>query len=95
MLRRKVKRPKLRPANRTLIAAAARHLPAAARSSLLVTPRTPLRLAPGACATEVAASGGDTRAAAALSGDPGARAQAYPRESALGLSPDQKRACQA
>jgi putative transposase len=43
VLRRQVGRPKLRPADRALLAAAARHLPAAARPSLLVTPRTLLR----------------------------------------------------
>jgi len=43
LLRRQVARPKLRPADRALLAAAACHLPRPARSSRLVTPRTLLR----------------------------------------------------
>jgi putative transposase len=43
VLRRPVERPKLRPADRALLAAAARHLPRSSRAALLVTPRTLLR----------------------------------------------------
>ena len=43
LLRRKVAQPKLRPADRALLAAAACHLPRPARSGRLVTPRTLLR----------------------------------------------------
>ena len=43
LLRRQVARPKLRPADRALLAAAACHLPRPARSARLVTPRTLLR----------------------------------------------------
>ncbi len=43
VLRRQVERPKLRPADRALLAAAACHLPRSSRTALLVTPRTLLR----------------------------------------------------
>jgi putative transposase len=43
LLRRQVARPKLRPADRALLAAAACHLPRPACSARLVTPRTLLR----------------------------------------------------
>jgi putative transposase len=43
VLRRQVGRPRLRRADRALLAAAACHLPSSARLSLLVTPRTILR----------------------------------------------------
>jgi len=43
LLRRQVARPKLRPADRALLAAAAWHLPRPARSARLVTPRALLR----------------------------------------------------
>jgi hypothetical protein len=43
VLRRQPERPKLRPADRALLAAAACYLPRASRRSLLVTPRTLLR----------------------------------------------------
>ncbi len=43
VLRRQVGRPKLRPADRALLAAATSQLPSSARLSLLVTPRTILR----------------------------------------------------
>jgi putative transposase len=43
VLRRQLERPKLRPADRALLAAAACYLPRASRRSLLVTPRTLLR----------------------------------------------------
>jgi putative transposase len=43
ILRRQVARPKLKPADRALLAAAARHLPRSSRGVLLVTPRTLLR----------------------------------------------------
>src|SRR6266700_7661009 len=43
ILRRQVGRPKLRPADRALLAAAACHLPRSSRGALLVTPRTLLR----------------------------------------------------
>jgi putative transposase len=43
VLRRQVARPKLRPADRALLAAAACHLPRRSRSQRLVTPRTLLR----------------------------------------------------
>src|SRR6266568_2041632 len=43
LLRRQVARPKLRPADRALLAAAACHLPRPTRSARLVTPRTLLR----------------------------------------------------
>jgi hypothetical protein len=43
VLRRQVGRPKLGHADRTLLAAAACHLPRSSRLSLLVTPRTLLR----------------------------------------------------
>jgi putative transposase len=43
VLRRQVARPKLRPADRALLAAAACHLPRSSRGGLLVTPRTLLR----------------------------------------------------
>lgn len=43
VLRRQVARPKLRMADRALLAAAAVHLPRPSRTVLLVTPRTPLR----------------------------------------------------
>ena len=43
LLRRQVARPKLRPADRALLAGAACHLPRPARSARLVTPRTLLR----------------------------------------------------
>jgi putative transposase len=43
VLRRQVGRPKLRRADRALLAAAGCHLPPSSRSSLLVTPRTLLR----------------------------------------------------
>ena len=43
LLRRQVARPKLSPADRALLAAAACHLPRPARSARLVTPRTLLR----------------------------------------------------
>ena len=43
VLRRQVARPKLRPADRALLAAAACHLPHRSRSRRLVTPRTLLR----------------------------------------------------
>jgi transposase InsO family protein len=43
LLRRQVARPKLRPADRALLAAAASHLPRPARNARLVTPRTLLR----------------------------------------------------
>ena len=43
ILRRQDKRPKLRPSDRVLMAAAGRLLPPARRHSLLVTPQTLLR----------------------------------------------------
>ena len=43
VLRRQVARPKLRPADRALLAAAAWHLPRSSRGARLVTPRTLLR----------------------------------------------------
>jgi putative transposase len=43
VLRRQVERPKLGPADRALLAAAACHLPRSSRTVLLVTPRTLLR----------------------------------------------------
>jgi hypothetical protein len=43
VLRRQVARPKLRPADRALLAAAACHLPRRSRGQRLVTPRTLLR----------------------------------------------------
>src|SRR2546422_9975315 len=43
ILRRQVGRPKLRPADRALLAAAACHLPRLSRETRLVTPRTLLR----------------------------------------------------
>jgi hypothetical protein len=43
VLRRQVARPKLRPADRALLAAAACHVPRRSRSQRLVTPRTLLR----------------------------------------------------
>jgi putative transposase len=43
VLRRQVSRPKLRAADRALLAAAACHLPRPLRGARLVTPRTPLR----------------------------------------------------
>jgi hypothetical protein len=43
VLRRQVARPKLRPADRALLAAAAFHLPRPLRDARLVTPRTLLR----------------------------------------------------
>jgi putative transposase len=43
VLRRHVGRPKLRPADRALLAAVACHLPRSSRGRLLVTPRTLLR----------------------------------------------------
>src|SRR3989475_2326405 len=43
ILRREVTRPKLEPADRALLAAAACHLPRSSRGVLLVTPRTLLR----------------------------------------------------
>src|SRR5918996_4570331 len=43
VLRRQVGRPKLRPADRALLAAAACHLPRSSRAARLVTPRTLLR----------------------------------------------------
>jgi len=43
VLRRQVEWPKLRPADRALLAAAACHLPRSSRGGLLVTPRTLLR----------------------------------------------------
>jgi putative transposase len=43
VLRRQVARPKLRPADRGLLAAAACHLPRPSRGARLVTPRTLLR----------------------------------------------------
>ncbi len=43
VLRRQVERPKLRPADRALLAAAACHLPRSSRTALLITPRTLLR----------------------------------------------------
>jgi putative transposase len=43
VLRRQLVRPKLGPADRALLAAAACHLPRSSRDVLLVTPRTPLR----------------------------------------------------
>jgi putative transposase len=43
ILGRQVARPKLKPADRALLAAAARHLPRSSRGVLLVTPRTLLR----------------------------------------------------
>ena len=43
VLRRQVARPKLRPADRALLAAAACHLPRSSRGARLVTPRTLLR----------------------------------------------------
>jgi putative transposase len=61
-LRRQVARPKLRPADRALLAAAACHLPRPARSARLVTPRTLLRWH-RACASEVAAAFATARAA--------------------------------
>jgi hypothetical protein len=47
VLRRQVARPKLRMADRALLAAAAVHLPRPSRTVLLVTPRTLAALAPG------------------------------------------------
>ena len=43
VLRRQVARPKLRAADRALLAAAACHLPRSSRTALLLTPRTLLR----------------------------------------------------
>jgi putative transposase len=43
VLRRQVVRPKLRPADRALLASAACHLPRRSRSQRLVTPGTLLR----------------------------------------------------
>ncbi len=43
ILRREVTRPRLEPADRALLAAAACHLPRSSRGALLVTPRTLLR----------------------------------------------------
>ena len=50
VLRREVARPKLRAADRALLAAAARHLPRPSRGARLVTPRTLLRWHRALCA---------------------------------------------
>jgi hypothetical protein len=55
ILRRQVGRPRLRPADRALLAAAAFHLPRPFREARLVTPRTLFSLASGPCAPEAAA----------------------------------------
>ena len=55
VLRRQVGRPRLRMADRALLAAAACHLPRPSASSLLVTPRTIFAVAPVARLVEVAA----------------------------------------
>jgi hypothetical protein len=62
---RQVARPKLRPADRALLAAAACHLPRRSRGQCLVAPKDAAALASRACTTEVAAAAGTARAAAA------------------------------
>jgi hypothetical protein len=60
VLRRQVQRPKVRPSDRPLLAAAGRLLPPARRHGLLVKPQTLLRLVPRVCAAAL-----DIRARAA------------------------------
>src|SRR4051812_23681966 len=74
ILRRQVVRPKLGMADRALLAAAAVHLPRPQRAVLFVSPRTLFGVASGAGASEVAATFGPSRSAAAVAGDPGTRA---------------------
>ena len=56
VLRRQVARPKLRAADRALLAAAACHLPRPSRGARLVTPADAAAVASGARAQEVAAA---------------------------------------
>ena len=87
--------PKLRPADRALLAAAACHLPRRSRGQASGHPKDAAALASGARATEVAAAVRPARAAAAAGGGAGVGAAARTRESALGPSPDLRRAGQA
>ncbi len=66
VLRRQVARPKLRAADRALLAAAASHLPPSLRTARLVTPADDAVLASGACAPAVAAAARPARTAAAV-----------------------------
>jgi hypothetical protein len=73
ILRRQVARPKLRMADRALLAAAAVHLPRPQRSLMLVThPADAAALASSIGAAEVAAASWPSGKAAAVGGDPGA-----------------------
>ena len=95
ILRRQVARPKLRMADRALLAAAAVHLPRPQRARAAGDAADAAALASGAGAAEVAAAARSGRAAAAVAGDPGAGAAAGAREPALGSPPDLRRAAQA
>jgi hypothetical protein len=64
VLRRQVARPKLRAADRAVLAAAACHLPRPLRGARLVTPRTLLHWHRALVAQEVAAAARPARTAA-------------------------------
>jgi hypothetical protein len=88
VLRREVVRPRLRAADRALLAAAACHLPRRLRGARLVTPRTLLRWLGRSCA-----GSGDSRPASADArpcGCAGRGAASGTRESALGPPADQR-----
>jgi hypothetical protein len=95
ILRRQVARPTFKPADRALLAAAARHLPRSSRGVLLVTPRDASALASDACASEVATANRSARTAAAAGRSSPAGAAARAGESTLGPSADLRRAREA
>src|SRR5712691_10107136 len=95
VLRRQVGRPKLRAADRALLAAAACHLPRSSRVTLLGHTANAAALTPGARAPQVTPAGVLAGAAAVVGRDPGARASACAREPALGLPQDLRPAGQA
>ena len=94
VLRRQGARPKLRAADRALLAAAACHLPASARGARLVTPADAAALASGTRAQEMAPAARPARTPARPRRGAGRGAATGTRESALGPSAHRRRARQ-
>jgi hypothetical protein len=90
VLRRQVERPKLRPRDRALMAAAGRLLPPARRHGLLVTPADAVALAPRARAAQADLSPREAGAPADRRQNARARVAARAQEPALGLSTDRR-----